>query len=35
MPLEDWYRQHWAQFPATSPDGGRIIDNDLPDLLDG
>lgn len=26
IPLEEWFKAHWARFPATSPDGGQIID---------
>jgi hypothetical protein len=25
---QDWFKEHWRRFPWTSPDGGRIIDNE-------
>jgi hypothetical protein len=27
---QDWFKEHWRRFPWTSPDGGKIIDNDAP-----
>jgi hypothetical protein len=27
---QDWFREHWRRFPWTSPDGGKIIDNEAP-----
>jgi hypothetical protein len=25
--FQDWIKAHWARYPATSPDGGKTIDN--------
>ena len=30
---QDWIKAHWARFPRTSPDGGKIIDNQAQDAL--
>jgi hypothetical protein len=27
---QDWFKAHWQRFPWTSPDGGKIIDNETP-----